>query len=185
MIDASLERKLRELVDRQEIHDVILRYCRGVDRMDRALLLSAYHPDAIDDHGLFVGGPEAFADYFMAFHGSMQSATQHIITNHFCELDGDTAHTETYWMFSGRNKLGPPLTLSGGRYVDRFEKRNGKWAIAARKCVIEWNGVLDEAQMPQENLDAYALTGVPLRDRNDVSYARPLQITRGKFVLPF
>jgi hypothetical protein len=41
-----------------------VRCCRGVDRMDRELLLSAYHSDAVDDHGMFVGGPEAFADYF-------------------------------------------------------------------------------------------------------------------------
>ncbi len=107
MQDPSLEQKLRELVDRQAIHDVILRYCRGVDRMDRELLLSAYHPDAIDDHGLFVGGPEAFADYFLAFHQSQQSATQHIITNHSCELDGDTAHCETYWLFAAMNREGP------------------------------------------------------------------------------
>ena len=45
--------------------------------------------------------------------------------------------------------------------------------------------MLDEAQMPQENLEAYAATGVPLRDPNDVSYARPLTIDRSKFVLPF
>ena len=62
MLDPSLEQRLRALVDRQAIHDVILRYCRGVDRMDRELLLAAYHSDAIDDHGLFVGGPAAFAD---------------------------------------------------------------------------------------------------------------------------
>ena len=38
--------------------DAIHRYCRAVDRADRDLLVSVYHPDAIDDHGLFVGGPD-------------------------------------------------------------------------------------------------------------------------------
>jgi hypothetical protein len=32
-----------------------MRYSRGIDRLDRDMLLSAYHPDAIDDHGMFVG----------------------------------------------------------------------------------------------------------------------------------
>ena len=126
MLDARLERQLRELIDRQAIHDVILRYCRGVDRLDRALILSAYHPDAIDDHGIFVGGPEAFADHFSAFHATRQTATQHIVTNHTCELDGDTAHCETYWLFAAMNREGPPLSLGGGRYVDRMERRAGR-----------------------------------------------------------
>src|SRR5882724_2908499 len=45
---------LRQLLDRQAILDCLHRYTRGVDRLDRQLLLSAYHADAIDDHGLFV-----------------------------------------------------------------------------------------------------------------------------------
>ena len=40
--------RLRELCDRQEILDCIHRYCRAVDRADRDLLVSVYHPDAID-----------------------------------------------------------------------------------------------------------------------------------------
>jgi hypothetical protein len=185
MTSQPLPPELQQLVDRQQIYDCIVRYCSGVDRFDRAMVRGVYHDDAMDDHGAFVGTADEFVDWAFAYHAKYQHHHKHFVLNHRCELDGNTAHTETYWMFSGKNKMGPPLTLSGGRYIDRFEKRNGKWAIAARKCVIEWNGVLDEAQMPQENLDAYALTGVPLRDRNDASYARPLQITRGKFVLPF
>lgn len=28
--------------------------------------------------------------------------------------------------------------MSGGRYIDRMEKREGTWKIAARKCLVEW-----------------------------------------------
>ena len=31
-----------------------------------------------------------------------------------------------------------PLTAFGGRYVDRFERRQGKWGIAVRLCLVEW-----------------------------------------------
>lgn len=41
---------LQELLDRQAIYDVMMRYCRGVDRFDADLITSAYHPDARDDH---------------------------------------------------------------------------------------------------------------------------------------
>lgn len=176
MLDPSLEQKLRELLDRQAIHDVVLRYCRGVDRLDRELILSAYHPDAIDDHGLFVGGPEAFADYFSAFHESQQSATQHIITNHFCDLLGDVAHTETYWLFAAMNREGPALSLGGGRYVDRMEKRDGRWAIAQRKCLYDWQGVPGDYDLTPEQLKAMLGAGPATRDRSDPSYERPLRV---------
>ena len=184
MGDADLERKLRELVGRQAIHDVIIRYCRGVDRMDRELLLSAYHPDAIDDHGLFVGGPEAFASYFLAFHRSQQSATQHIITNHFCELDGDTAHCETYWLFAAMNREGPALSLGGARNVARMERRGGRWAIAQRKCLYDWQGVPGDYDLTPEQLKAMLGAGPTARDRSDPSYERPLRVDPKRIAHP-
>jgi hypothetical protein len=177
--------ELQQLIDRQQIHDCIVRYCSGVDRFDREMVRGVYHPDAMDDHGAFVGTADEFIDWAFAYHAKYQHHHKHYVLNHRCELDGDTAHTETYWIFSGKNRVGPDLSLSGGRYLDRFEKRDGKWAIAARKCVIEWNSSLAELPMPQQNLDAYAATGVPLRDRNDPSYQRPLTVTRPSFVLRF
>lgn len=176
MLDALLERQIRELIDRQAIHDVIVRYCRGVDRLDRELILSAYHPDAIDDHGIFVGGPEAFADHFSAFHASQQSATQHIITNHSCELAGDTAHCETYWLFAAMNREGPPLSLGGGRYIDRMERRDGRWAIAQRKCLYDWQGVPGDYALPPELAAKMLGAGPAARDRSDPSYERPLRV---------
>ena len=184
MLDPSLEQKLRELVDRQAIHDVIIRYCRGVDRMDRELLLSAYHPDAIDDHGLFVGRAEEFADYFMAFHQSQQSATQHIITNHSCDLDGDTAHTETYWLFAAMNRTGPALSLGGGRYLDRMERRGGRWAIAQRKCLYDWQGVPGDYDLTPEQLKTMLGAGPATRDASDPSYERPLRVDPKRIAKP-
>ena len=37
---------LEELTARTEIHDVLLRYCRGLDRVDMSLVRSAFHKDA-------------------------------------------------------------------------------------------------------------------------------------------
>ncbi|MBU3738793.1 MAG: nuclear transport factor 2 family protein, partial [Rhodoferax sp.] len=56
----DLRKQVQELTDRHAIHDCIARYCRGVDRLDKALCLSAFHPDALDEHGKFVGTPEEF-----------------------------------------------------------------------------------------------------------------------------
>ena len=176
---------LQELLDRQQIHDVVLRYCSGVDRFDREMLLSAYHPDAVDDHGVFVGGPQAFVEWAFAYHGKYQHTHKHFILNHRCELDGDTAHTETYWLFVGNNRGAPQCTLHTGRYLDRMERRNGVWAIAARKCIIEGGGALNDVPLHPSVLAAYAATGVARRDKEDPSYARPLTVVREPGALPF
>ncbi|MEP7349570.1 MAG: nuclear transport factor 2 family protein [Sphingorhabdus sp.] len=173
---SEIEAMVRELHDRQAIRDVVIRYCRGVDRMDRALVLSCYHPEAIDDHGLFVGGPEAFVDWAFALHTHVQFAHQHIVTNHSCELDGDTAHTETYWMFAGMHHEGAKLTIGGGRYIDRMERRLGEWRIAARKCIPDWGGQPTESWLSPEASAALASGGTAARNNSDVSYERPLTI---------
>jgi hypothetical protein len=59
-VEASLEAKLRALVDKDEIRDVLYRYSRAVDRCDRELLASSYWPDAGDNHGFFVGNAHEF-----------------------------------------------------------------------------------------------------------------------------
>ena len=49
-IDDKTERALRVLLDKQEIHEVLMRYCRGIDRCDSELLHSVYHRPNGWDH---------------------------------------------------------------------------------------------------------------------------------------
>jgi ketosteroid isomerase-like protein len=167
----SLEAMVRELHDRMAIRDVIERYSRGVDRQDKEILLSCYHPDAIDDHGMFVGPADEFFDWTDPSHLYLFSTHQHIVTNHTCELDGDVAHCETYYMFAGMTKEDDQLAMSGGRYVDRMEKCDGEWRIAARKCLVEWGSA--NMRVP-EMAAVYAAVGKVARDKSDCSYDRPL-----------
>lgn len=175
-MEPDIEAMVREIYDKQKIREVVTNYCRGVDRMDRDLLMSVYHPDAIDDHGFFVGGREDFWDWVNRYHNNAQSSHQHIITNHFCELDGDTAHAETYWMMAGMDAKDFSLSLGGGRYIDRLEKRMGEWRIAARKCVSEWGGIPAPSKVPPEFMAMLRESGVVTRDRSDSSYERPLTV---------
>jgi SnoaL-like domain len=165
---------LQELKDRQEIYDCVIRYCRGMDRFDREMLRSAYHADALDDHGTYVGGVEGFINHFFQFHSTYQHRTQHHITNHRCEIDGNIAHTESYYLFRSLNKDPPLYAMASGRYIDRFEKRGGRWAIADRVCLVdivcnEW------APTGSEGSEVYLPSA---RDTSDPSYARPLEVDR-------
>lgn len=177
MMDVQLEKIVRELKDRQDILDCLMRYCRGVDRFDREAVASAYHPDAIDDHGDYVGGVDGFIDWAFAYHDKYQRRTMHSISNHICELDGDVAHTETYWTFTAVNRDAPHHTRATGRYIDRFERRDGGWAIAARICVL--NGL--DNQLDPDGVAADANFVATARDRSDPIYQRPLTIDRTRF----
>lgn len=137
---------LRILLDKQQIHDVMMRYCRSVDRMDVALLRTCYWPDAHDDHGPFKGS----AAQFLEIVGGLSDAyawSQHLICNEYVEVDGDVAHGECYFLMPagiGSDDARQVWTL-GGRYVDRFERRDGEWRIADRVVVQDWETTVPAA----------------------------------------
>jgi hypothetical protein len=172
-MDAAMEEKLREIIDRHEIWQVLLRYSRGLDRFDRELVQSCYFDDAIDDHDNYVGKVEDFIDhanksseYFVAHH--------HGVMNHSCELDGDNAYCETYYLFTGYAAK-PPHLLSMGRYIDHFQRRNGEWRIANRVAIVEANFDLSPSNAQPIGKSPYGPDErqPSTRDRNDVSYHRP------------
>jgi hypothetical protein len=172
-VNEDLEAAVRRLVDRQEILDCLHRYTRGVDRLDRDMVLSVYHPDAVDDHGHFVGSPEEFVDWLWA-KAPGRLATQHYVTNSTIDLDGDTAHVETYFICSMRLDPDHEISFSGGRYVDRFERRDGEWRIAARTVISEWRTRLDGSTFPAGSAAFHPAA----QDRTDLSYVRPLVVRR-------
>jgi hypothetical protein len=165
--------RLEALLSRQDIHDCLIRFARGMDRFDRELFLSAFHPDAIIAAGEFVGDPAHLYDWARNLHDIGQSATQHDLLNHSCDIDGDTAHCETYYLFAGRNR-DETVWVAGGRYVDRVERREGNWKIALRTTVVEWSGMLPATDNPFAEVADIHLNGAAARSREDLSYLRPL-----------
>jgi len=177
-VDTSTEMKLQEMIDRHEIWQVLQRYGRGLDRVDVELVRSCYFDDAIEDHGHFVGSPDGFIEW--ANNASMNYlSTQHGLMNHSCELDGDDAYAETYYLFTGVAAQAPHF-MSTGRYIDHFQRRDGEWRIANRVTIIEGRFDLEDAQLNASLPPAYAPgeTCPATRDRNDVSYHRPPQPRR-------
>lgn len=162
---------LRRLLDRQDIEDCINRYARGLDRRDEDLLRSAYHPDAVEDHGAYVGGVDGLVNYLLKVHERFTGYQRHVTTMNI-EIDGDEAHAESYFVSIVCRENADKLMVTAGRYVDRLEKRAGTWRIANRVTVLEWHGALEGAA-----IDGDISVG-PRLDGSDVSYQRPLQVTR-------
>lgn len=129
-----------ELLDRQEIHDLVCAYCRAVDRLDLAGVRAVYLDDGVDHHTGFTGT----ADEYVEFLGRVLprlDGTQHIVGNHLAELHGDVAIAETYGtaVHWGTPADDPRLNfVSGFRYVDHLERREGRWGIRERWAVREW-----------------------------------------------
>jgi ketosteroid isomerase-like protein len=169
-LDAVRLEALDDLIANEAIRQCLLRYTRGIDRHDAALVASAYHADAIDDHTMYFGPGRDFGAAANAAHDAAWEAHQHFITNTTIERAGDTAHVETYWIVAGRRHGNSGFDLHGGRYVDRFEKRAGRWAIAARVCVYEWG------LRPEEAVQQLASFPLGSQDRDDISWVRPLTI---------
>jgi len=167
------EHAVQRLLDLEEIRAATLRYTRGVDRHDDELTASAYHSDARDDHGAYIGPVDGFIRHANTVHELWWDTHQHYVTNQTIDLDGDSAHAETYFLAALRRKTGA-IDLVGGRYLDRLERRDGRWAIADRACLVEWNGELASAQGDVDP-DLF-LRGK--WSREDLSYKRPLTVTR-------
>jgi SnoaL-like domain len=129
--------QMAELYDKQSLHENLMTYCRGVDRMDRDLIRSTYWPDSNDDHGSYVGPGQEWGDAAFAYRDHMISNNHHV-SNVLIELDGDRARRES--MFLGVYVYKEPaLTLfQGGRYRDLCEKRDGEWKILNRVCLWDW-----------------------------------------------
>jgi hypothetical protein len=134
----ELDARLRELLDKQAIHEVIVRYCRGVDRRDRGLIEGAFHFESPEDFEPRVGGPR-LADYMEGFGAA--ACHTHFIGNQLIEVLGDTAWAETYFTsIHPRVVDGVDCTaFRGGRYLDRLENRSGEWKIVERMKIDDWD----------------------------------------------
>lgn len=172
-MDADRLARMEQLLDRQDILDCLTRISRGTDRFDRELFLSAFHEDAIIAAGPFVGNPDELFDWSSGLQEMAHTATAHILLNHGCELDGDTGHAETYYLYTACNRDETNL-LAGGRYIDRFERRDGAWKLMVRNTVIEWSSVVPAMANPLNDVPDILANGVSSRGRDDLSYRRPL-----------
>jgi hypothetical protein len=168
-VDPALVDVLVELAAKREIEEVILRYCRGIDRMDREWVRSCYHPDATDEHGSFAGDVDAFLDWVWKLLPRYAS-TLHFVGNVLIEVVGNVAAAETYGVAFHRGAADVPHLnlITGFRFLDRFEQRaGGPWKIAARVAVTKWSRLDDPAgrwPVPPELRSGR-------RDRSDALYA--------------
>lgn len=154
----------QDIADRMAISDVIHRYCRAMDRIDVELGHSVWHADGEADYGvIYCGSGRGFVDWMCGVHRSML-ALSHRVTNLLITLDGDRAGSECHVIATLRRMDGKRLlqTAAWGRYLDRWSRREGCWAIDHRTYVHDFDEVREITET--------ALPGWGRRDRSDPSY---------------
>ena len=137
------DQRIEALIAKAEITEKIYLYGRGCDRADINILKSLYHPDAIEDHGVFKGKAHDFCEMVARESPRIPSMSHHL-SNVVIELEGEMAHSECYFLATGfGQEKGAPDVMIGGRYLDRFEKRSGEWKVADRQVVFDWYLLVD------------------------------------------
>jgi len=120
-----------EANDRVAIRELLLRYARGVDARDLALVDSCFAPGAGYRGALATG---TIADALAALSTAMHrySATRHAITAHTLAIDGDAARssadcTAQHWLPDGSCRT------VRVRYHDELARGPDGWRITRRE----------------------------------------------------
>ena len=128
------------LIAKQDITELIYTYMRGLDRRDEALLHSVFFDDAFCEYGFTNCGAKAFVDFALDALKA-HTANQHMAGNILIDIEGDEAFGEVY--FNAYHKVktdnGFDDLLIAGRYLDRYEKRDGVWKFSYRSEVVDWS----------------------------------------------
>lgn len=173
----SREDRLDVLLAKQDIYELMCRYCRGVDRFDKELVLDCFWPGAIDVHvaegdRLHQGTAQDYFDQnWEAF--KKYDGWQHYLSNMLIEVDGDHAVAETYqlsfdWAVpEPGGELDPELNwLNMNRYHDFFERRNGEWRILRRDFIRQFRTPIQPRGFPTEENGWIQST----HDHHDLAY---------------
>ncbi|MET8211634.1 nuclear transport factor 2 family protein [Streptomyces sp. NPDC005373] len=171
----ELRRDVQYLKDRTAILDVIARHARGCDRHDVDLITAAYHADGVDEHGTTVNAGPAYGEWANAAHAATSQVHTHNVTTHTCDIDGDSAHADSYAIVVLLGSDGRTAQFISGRYMDRLERRDGQWRIAVRRSTVEVMFLADASVLQSSFFKEQGYLK-STRDTTDLSYRRPLLV---------
>ena len=170
------------LLTKQAITESLYRYCRAFDRMDHALAQTVWHADGTCNYTNRPDQPDILAsDYFgpsWAHRATLRNHS-HQVTNILIECAGGQAASEAYFTASLQTEpQDGKITehLYRGRYLDRWSRRAGVWAIDHRQVIFD---SYTPYAFSETKLDGIALE-LTRRDPSDPSYAHFDRITRDR-----
>jgi hypothetical protein len=164
------EERIQELLSREDIRECLLRGSTGNDLQDAELWKSAYWPDATEDHGWYQGNAHDFIDRTVPMLLQTMDEAWHLIGNTLVQVEGEQARAQSYFLAYCRLKEAGGARrdlFSGGRFLDRLERRKGEWRISARISKGDWVRETDgSADWSKSVLNDY-VPRLGLRDADD------------------
>jgi uncharacterized protein (TIGR02246 family) len=119
--------------DKDEIRELLARYCFALDAGDFQAMAALFTPDGVWETAFGTGtGRDGIVRQAESISTGPRPRRIHLTTNIVIELDGDTATAQSNWALV-QNAPGGPSIGSGGGYSDRLAKVGGKWYFRHRK----------------------------------------------------
>jgi ketosteroid isomerase-like protein len=132
-----MDADLQQLIDRQEIADLCVRYTFALDTKDWALLESCFTgaPSFVHPGGRL----EGFEAILARTRSALESldASQHLLGNVMAAVDGDTARAASYFQ-AQHVRAGGDTYIIAGSYTDTLARTCGGWKIAERVQAYLW-----------------------------------------------
>lgn len=129
-------RRLSRWLDTLDIREALAEHNRAMAANDADRARRVFLADAREDHGPVAGNARQLAEEFIANACDAFGVTVRQILDAKVEVDGDRALSEAAWfniLQSGEDDM-----FYVGRYLDRWERRDGAWKIAARVTAVDW-----------------------------------------------
>ena len=126
---------LEQMLDEKAIVDLTIAYAWALDGNDYERLRDVFVPEAFamlgkECHGI----DEIIARVDAALTDLDQS--QHIVSNHQVEVDGDSATCRCY--FQAQHTYGGANFIVAGRYLDELRRTADGWRIVHRVLKPDW-----------------------------------------------
>lgn len=150
--------RLARMADRQAIHDLMMRFGRGLDGKDWELYRSCFAGEVVVDfaHTTGLARRRVPADGFVAFARMRQRghAAFHQYSNFQASVNGDRARCILY--LAARHRApdagGDPLNVFIGWYDNEFVRTADGWRISALRHPLQWvegNSAIKDAPDPE------------------------------------
>lgn len=134
----------KALLAKAEIAELIHTYPRGLDRLDKSILLSIAHVDAtIEFAPLFKGTWSDYVEWLMKAHHAM-IFNNHRISNVLIRVKGArgvSEATSTATLIAKRSDGNYEDRLVYSRYLDQWRYDGGQWLLAHRLTVRDFRRV--------------------------------------------
>ena len=136
--DAGLEARVQELEDQQAIQRVITNYSAYLDARDYDGYVGLFTADGVWQNGTTRReGQAEIREMLTGLFGEPEAdfvnlSSFHQIGNFEIDVDGDTAHAKSRFVFVWRGEGGAPTPALSGQYEDDLVRVGDEWKIKRR-----------------------------------------------------